>query len=294
MPSEPKAFQAASLLIGTFKAPEIHPNLTKDSLEEHETPSTLQNKSSTRRYVHIYRYDISIYIYYSAYIYIYIIVHIYICTVNSTKPWNMNDGRKWSIRQSYNLFPLYNPSLETPRSDGHGSRRSRWFSGGLGWGVKGSESGDEIPDCLGYTPEGWHGSLANFFRPALEQEIHSELGIQIIFRFRSKKKWSEGFYLMSRGATSFIATVSIGWCTCGWIDVILELVSQLLHRYGCIHIRTSRRPAKHKEWVTSWSVCVETEMVPTTKTITGFCLRGFFKLCKNEMVCQQRGSKETI
>lgn len=42
MPSEPKAFQAASLLIGTFKAPEIHPNLTRDSLEEHETPSTLQ------------------------------------------------------------------------------------------------------------------------------------------------------------------------------------------------------------------------------------------------------------
>ena len=54
MPSEPKAFQAASLLISTFKAPEIHPNLTKDSLEEHETPSTLQtNQVPVDMYIYI-------------------------------------------------------------------------------------------------------------------------------------------------------------------------------------------------------------------------------------------------
>ena len=44
--------------------------------------------------------------------------------------------------------------------DGHDGSKVDSDGAWRGW-----ESGDEIPDCLGYTPEVWHGSLAHFFRP---------------------------------------------------------------------------------------------------------------------------------
>ena len=52
----------------------FHPNLTKDSLEEHETPSTLQKESGTSRYMYIVH---NIYIYTYVYIYMYMYIYMY-------------------------------------------------------------------------------------------------------------------------------------------------------------------------------------------------------------------------